>query len=281
MKPLNLALLLLPFTSKAIAQEIALFPQGHLKEPITYIEKDDWQGNKVGGQRVCRKTDVGEPTLTIYKAGRPTREDMTIIVCPGGGYNLLAYDLEGTEICKMLNDEGYNAALLKYRVPRRPDREKHQAPLEDLQRAISLLRSCGKKYGVGTDQIGVMGFSAGAHLTVASCCNNRSYTPIDQVDTASHYPDFCALIYPAYLSGNKFELADDVSVGSTTPPTFIVQSQDDKQHINSSLFYYYALKEAGIAATMHIYNSGGHGYGIRKTGNPSQEWYREFLKWLE
>lgn len=263
------------------AHEVALFPKGYLSEAIEYIEQDDNSGNLVGGESVCRKSNVGEPTFTIYKAAKSNHKDMTIVVCPGGGYNLLAYDLEGTEICTMLNENGYDVALLKYRVPRRPDRMKHEAPLEDLQRTISLIRTNAAQYGINAAKVVVMGFSAGAHLTVSSCCNERSYYPIDKADNASCRPDFCALIYPAYLSGEKFELASDITVSADTPCTFIAQSEDDKLHIDSSLFYYYALKESKVPATLHIYSSGGHGFGIRKTGHASQGWYLEYLKWLD
>ncbi|MFR9512035.1 MAG: alpha/beta hydrolase [Rikenellaceae bacterium] len=272
---------LLSLATGIIAQEVSIFPDGYLKEPIEYVESDDCSGGPVGGLSVCRKSNVGEPTFTLYRAAKPNGREVTVVVCPGGGYNILAYDLEGSEICQLLNESGYNAVLLKYRVPRRPSREKHEAPLEDLQRTISLLRSNAAEYGINGGRIGVVGFSAGAHLAVMSCCNERSYTSIDAADELSCRPDFCSLIYPAYLSGENFKLADDVSVTPSTPPTFISQSEDDKNHINSSLFYCYALKEAAVPATLHIYSSGGHGYGVRQTGQPSQAWGSEFLKWLD
>lgn len=282
MKKLKLTLLLLSLTAGLSAQnrEISVFPKGHLKEGTTYIEMDDTTGNRTGGRSVLRKHNVGDPIFTIYKAEKPNNKDLTIVVCPGGGYVRLAYDLEGLEICEMLNDNGYDAVLLKYRVPRRPNRQKHEAPLEDLQRTISLVRSNAAKYGLRTGKVGVMGFSAGGHLSVMSCCNERTYEPIDKADKASCHPDFCALIYPAYLSADKFELAPEVSIGSHTPKTFIVQSQDDEKYINSSIYYYYALKEAKIPTTMHLYNSGGHGYGLRPSGSESQDWYKAYLEWL-
>ncbi len=282
MKKINLTLLLVAIVTSLSAQrhEVTLFPKGQLSEPTTYIEMDDTTGNRTGGRSVLRKHNVGDPLFTIYKAEKPNDKDLTIVVCPGGGYARLAYDLEGLEICEMLNENGYDAVLLKYRVPRRPNRPKHEAPLEDLQRTISLVRSNGADYGLRTGCVGVMGFSAGGHLSVMSCCNERSYEPIDEADGASCHPDFCALIYPAYLSGENFELAPEVSIGSHTPKTFIVQSQDDEKYIDSSIYYYYALKEAEVAATMHLYNSGGHGYGLRPSGSESQEWYLAYLAWL-
>ncbi len=262
------------------AQEIKLFPDGAPNETAQYEQKAWTDGNMKAGKTVCRITNIGEPTLTIFKADEPNGKAMTIIVSPGGAYNYLTFDLEGSEICKILNDNGFDAALLKYRTPRREGRAKHEAPLEDIQRAISLIRSNASEYGVAVSKVGVIGFSAGAHLSVMACCSQRSYTPIDQADTASCSPDFCALIYPAYLSAKDFQLAEEVTVSSDTPPTFIVQSEDDHSFINSSLFYYYALKEAKVPATMHLYSTGGHGFGSRQTGHPSQRWTNEYIEWL-
>lgn len=253
-----------------------LFPDGFLKETITEQESDDFSGREVGGKSVQRKSNVSTPMITYYN---PTTEyynnDKIIIVCPGGGYGILAYDMEGVEICKMLSKNGYNAVLLKYRVPRREGEAKHKAPLQDLQRAISIIR-----YENEGAKIGVMGFSAGAHLAVMSCCNERSYTPFEDCDTLKCSPDFCALIYPAYLSGENFQLADDVTITKDTPETFIVQAQDDKDYIDSSLYYYNALKEHNIPSTLHIYNSGGHGFGLRKTNEVVNSWDQRFIEWI-
>ncbi len=275
----TLALSLL-FTAQSWAQQIEIFPSGYLSEPITYIEKDSIDKPLTPEIAVLRKTDVGTPMFTIYRAEKLNNKDLTVVVCPGGGYNLLAYNKEGSEICELLNANGFDAVLLKYRVPRRENREKHEAPLEDLQRTISLLRTNAQEYGIRDGQIGVMGFSAGAHLSVMACCSSRTYAPIDEADEANCRPDFCALIYPAYLSGENFQLSQEVTVSEQTPPTFIVQSEDDHNYIDSSIFYYYALKEAKIPATMHLYPNGGHGFGARRTGSAAQDWPMEYVRWL-
>ena len=273
--------ILLFMSSSIFAQEIEVFPQGSINETEVYVEKDDLSGNTLAGKTVCRKTDVGAPTFTIYKAYKRKASSKTIVVCPGGAYHILSMDSEGSEICDLINKAGYDAVLLKYRVPRRKGREKHEAPLEDLQRTISMIRAKGKEYGINSTKVGVIGFSAGAHLAVTSCCNERIYASIDKVETFSCRPDFVALIYPAYLSGENFELASDITVTEKTPPTFIAQSEDDKNFINSSLFYYYALKNKGVPTTLHLYPNGGHGYGARNTGSVSASWPLRFIEWLK
>jgi acetyl esterase/lipase len=246
-------------------------------------ESVDTGGNKVGGETVARISNVSKPVITVYKAPKEISTGTAFIVCPGGGYNILAYDLEGTEICEWLNELGINAILLKYRVPRRVGLEKHTAPLQDAQRAISYVRAHAKELGVNPERIGIMGFSAGAHLSAmaSNAQENRTYPVIDENDNYSCQPDFCMLIYPAYLSGETIaSTASDVKVTKNTPPTLLIQAEDDKNLINSSIAYFYALKEAGAPATLHIYPTGGHGYGIRDTKATVNLWYERAEDWL-
>jgi acetyl esterase/lipase len=206
-----------------------------------------------------------------------------MIVCPGGGYNILAYDLEGTEICEWLNDMGITAVLLKYRVPRREGAAKHAAPLQDAQRAVSYMRAHAGELDIHPERIGIMGFSAGAHLSVMVCNHpeEHTYPVVDECDKFSSRPNFCLLVYSAYLNGDTFgTLAPEIKVSSKTPPTMLVQTQDDKSQINSSLYYYYALKEAGVPVTMHLYSQGGHGYGMRDTKAVVNEWPERAEYWL-
>lgn len=263
--------------------EIMLFPDGAPNETQTFIEYEDSSGSKLSGATINRMHNVSSPMITIYKADLPIKGNKTVIVVPGGGYHILAYDLEGVEICKMLNKNGINAVLLKYRVPRREGREKHEAPLEDIQRAISILRYRADEIGVNSHNIGVMGFSAGAHLSVmaSTLYGKRSYLKVDECDTVSVRPDFCVLIYPAYLSGEHFKLASDIVPTIDTPPTFIAQTQDDAGYIDSSIFYYYALKELDVAVTMHLYPEGGHGYGLRDTGHLVNSWPDRLVEWID
>lgn len=271
-------------STMAMAQEtpILLFPDGAPGETTKLKQKDDLSGNKVAGCPVLRISDVSEPTLTFFPAPADNNSGATIIVNPGGGYNILAYNLEGTEICKRFNSHGVNCVLVKYRVPRREGLEKHQAPLQDLQRAIAYTRSHAGEWKIDPNRIGVMGFSAGAHLAAmaSNSYTERTYPQVDNFDDASLRPDFCALIYPAYLDGENFSISPELNVTEKTPPTFIVQTQDDHRLLNSSIFYYYALKEAKVPVAMNLYPSGGHGYGLRNTGDLVNEWPFRVMSWL-
>ncbi|WP_106827871.1 alpha/beta hydrolase [Parabacteroides pacaensis] len=267
---------------KAQNKPIVLFPKGAPSETKSLIEKGETDGGKVGGEAVLRITDVSSPTITIYQAPDDVASGAAMLVCPGGGYEILAYDLEGTEVCEWLNEIGITAILLKYRVPRRKGREKHEAPLQDVQRAIGYIRAHANELNIDPARIGVMGFSAGAHLAVMASNNyeTRTYPLMDEADKITSRPDFCLLVYPAYLSGENFQLSPEIKVTSHTPPTMLIQAEDDKPHINSSLYYYYALKEAGVPAWMHLYSKGGHGYGLRDTGTAVNEWPYRVEDWL-
>lgn len=263
---------------------ILLFPDGAPGESTTLNEKADRSGGYTGGESVLRITDVSEPTITVYSPSEELATGSAIIVCPGGGYNILAYDLEGDEVCQWLNELGITAVLLKYRVPRRDGLAKHAAPLQDVQRAISYVRAKAKELNIDDKRIGVMGFSAGAHLaaTVSNNYAQKTYPAKDAVDHVSCRPDFCLLVYPAYLDSGNFQVAPEVKPTKDTPQTMIIQAEDDKSYINSSLFYYYALKETGVPAWMNLYSKGGHGYGLRDTGatvnewpNRAEDWFRE------
>ena len=286
MKKGNLLFLLITnlITGSIMAQDkpIQLFPKGAPGEQTKLIEKALPEGGKVGGASVLRHSGVSDPTITIYPASDEVATGAAMVVCPGGGYEILAYDLEGDEICQWLNEIGVTAVLLKYRVPRRTGLEKHTAPLQDVQRAISLVRSKAEELNLDPQRIGVMGFSAGAHLAAmaSTSYDKRTYPEVDAADKVSCKPDFCLLVYPAYLDGPNFTIAPELKITAQTPPTMLVQTEDDKSYINSSLFYYYALKEAGVPATMHLYSKGGHGYGLRDTGNAVNEWPYRAEEWF-
>lgn len=210
---------------------------------------------------------------------------MAMVVCPGGGYNILAMDLEGTEICEWLNSLGITAVLLKYRVPRREGISMYQAPLQDAQRALGLVRFNASKWGINPQAIGIMGFSAGGHLSAALSNNfsQRTYPQVDDADRVNCRPDFTMLVYPAYLTVKEKQdsLSPELQVNKNTPPTLLIQTGDDPVRVESSLFYYLALKRAGVPAEMHLYPTGGHGYGLRiKEGNIST-WPDRAAEWLK
>lgn len=236
----------------------------------------------VAGKDVVRLADITNPTIAIFTPKNPN--GTAVIVCPGGGYGILAFDLEGTELCAWFNSIGVTAILLKYRVPAPPGKLRYELPLQDVQRAIGLVRYNAVKWGIKPHHIGVMGFSAGGHLSAMASNNysKRTYDQVDAADNISCRPDFAILVYPAYLISDREEgkLAPEIKVTANTPPTFIMQTEDDPINVENGLYYYLALKKAGVQAEMHLYPSGGHGYGIRnKTGGTSV--YPQLIeKWL-
>jgi acetyl esterase/lipase len=261
---------------------ILLFPKGAPGETISLIERADTDGGQTAGEAVLRISNVSEPTITLYPSPADIASGAAMIVCPGGGYNILAYDLEGDEVCEWLNSLGITAVLLKYRVPGREGRLRYEAPLQDVQRAIGYVRAHAVDWDIDRSRIGVMGFSAGAHLSavVSNNYKQRTYPKIDAADNVSCRPDFCLLVYPAYLDAPGFQVAPEVKVSAETPPTMLIQTEDDKSYINSSLFYYYALKEAGVPAWLHLYSKGGHGYGLRDTNSAVNEWIYRAEDWF-
>jgi len=207
------------------------------------------------------------------------------LVCPGGGYQILAIDLEGTEVCQWLNSVGVTAVLLKYRVPSRKGLERYTAALQDGQRAIGLVRYHAADWHIDPKRIGMLGFSAGGHLSAMTSTHfeKRTYDPVDEADQVSCRPDFTILIYPAYLVGKDLgpELAPELTVTSNTPPAFIVQTEDDPVHVESGLFYYLALKKAKVPAEMHLFAVGGHGYGLRhESGKAVFSWPKLAEEWM-
>lgn len=236
------------------------------------------------GPPVMRLGNVTKPSITFYPAPHDKATGTTIVVCPGGAYNILAWDKEGTEVVQWLNSIGVHAVLLKYRVPRRKGLEKHAAPLQDAQRALGLVRLHANDWGINPRRVGILGFSAGGHLSAALCTNygQRTYDPLDDADKLSCRPDFALLIYPAYLTvkeqGDK--LAPELKVTGDTPPTFLVQTEDDGVRVESSLFYYLALKNAKVPVEMHLYAQGGHGYGLRPSEYPVSRWPERAESWL-
>ncbi len=239
----------------------------------------------VAGQRVIRLGNVSTPTITLYRAPKDKDTGAAVIVFPGGGYNILAWDLEGTEVCDWLNSIGVNALLLKYRVPKRPGLDRHGPALQDAQRAVGLVRSRAQEFGLDPARLGVLGFSAGGHLAAALSASaaRRTYPAVDAADAVSCRPDFSVLIYPAYLTlkdqGDKIN--PETAVSSNTPPAFLAMTQDDAVRVESALFYSVALKQAGVPFELHIYPKGGHGYGLRRTENPVTAWNDRAAEWMK
>jgi acetyl esterase/lipase len=238
--------------------------------------------NIVAGKKVVRLGNVSSPEMTIYRPAAATDTGVAVLVCPGGGYHILALDLEGTEVCQWLNSIGVTGVLLKYRVPKRAGLEKHTAAGQDAQRAMSLLRSRSSEFGI--KRIGVLGFSAGGHLAAWLSNNpqNRSYDKVDAADEASCGADFAILIYPAYLTlkEDNDRIAPDLPVSTNTPPTFMAMSQDDPVRVETALFYGAALRKHKVPFEIHIYPTGGHGYGLRSSEHKVTTWPDRAADWL-
>lgn len=250
------------------------------------VEADTSKPNDglVAGKSVVRLGNVSQPTVAYHPAQADKNTGALVLVCPGGGYNILAMDLEGTEICDWLNGAGVNAALLKYRVPRRPDRAKHDAPLQDSQRAMGLIRQHAAEWGVDPNRVGILGFSAGGHLAAATSCQftRRTYPRVDAADDLPSRPDFTILIYPAYLTATdgSLDLAPEIAITAKSPPAFIAMTVDDPVHYENAVAYATALRRANQRVELHLFPSGGHGYGLRRPGPPVTSWPERAAEWL-
>ena len=234
---------------------------------------------------VRRVANVSKPTLTHYAVPADKASGAAVVIAPGGGYNILAWDLEGEEVAAWLNTVGVTAFVLKYRVPRRPEDAKDAAPkaaLIDAQRAIRLVRSRAKEFGIDPAKVGMLGFSAGGNLTALTCTNydTPQYPAADAADEVSSRPDFAALIYPAYLVEPKTgQLFEGVKVTAKTPPTFLAHAFDDPVTPVNSLAYALELKRLKVPCELHLYSAGGHGYGLRPAG-PVTTWPKRCEEWL-
>ena len=231
---------------------------------------------------VTRVTNVSRPTITVYKPLQETNTRTAVVICPGGGYNILAIDKEGQEVAAWLNSIGVTGIVLKYRVPRRKDRPKHLAPLQDAQRAMGLVRLHAEEWGIDPERIGILGFSAGGHLSAAASTNfgKRHYGEIDQADKLSCRPDFAVLVYPAYLMEGG-SLAPEIRTSPRTPPAFFVHAGDDRISSENSIAMYLALKRAKVPAELHVYADGGHGFGLRPSRHACSTWPQRCEQWMK
>jgi acetyl esterase/lipase len=290
-------------------------PAGHVQIPIwpgaapgarsTKPESETMnKAELIGGKTVLAVHDVSKPTMTVFPAkGKNT--GAAVVVLPGGGYEILAIDLEGTEVCEWLASKGVTAILLKYRVPGHPGPHRTSpAALADAQRTLGLVRRRAAEWRVDPRKVGVLGFSAGGHLVAALSTQfeKRSYKPLDAADRESCRPDFAAAIFPGHLAihegsetwarrkrievrlqagGERWALNPDVRVTRRTPPTFLLQAENDPvDPVENAMLYYVALRKAGVPAEMHLYAEGGHAFAIRPTKHPITRWTPLFETWL-
>ena len=305
-KPLLFAVCFVFACANSLAQRPGWHPSpGHMQVPI-------WPGNApdaefgppantetavtpkslVAGKPWLAVENVSRPTMTVYSAkGKNT--GAAVVVFPGGGYNVLAIDLEGTEVCEWLTSKGITCVLLKYRVPdsgphwngQRQINPKAPMALQDAQRTMGLLRLHAAEYRIDPHKIGVLGFSAGGHLVadISTHFDERAYPPEDAADKESCRPDFAVALYPGHLwiGSEKFELNHDIPVTRQTPPTLLLQAQNDPvDTVNNSLVYYIALQKAGVPVEMHLYSEGKHAFGLRRTQYPITRWPDLVETWL-
>ena len=238
----------------------------------------------IAGRPLVRLGNVSEPTLTLYRpVGKAN--GAAVVVFPGGGYSILAIDLEGTEVCDWLTARGVTCLLLKYRVPGSGPYPKSPAALEDAQRAMGLARQHAAEWGVDPKRLGVLGFSAGGHLAAALSTHfdSRLYPKVDEADTQSCRPDFAVIVYPGYIAiaEQDFAYNPDLPVTPDTPPSFILQAEDDPVHVENATAYFLRLKSVKVPAELHIYAKGGHGYGLRRTALPITAWPDLVDTWLK
>jgi acetyl esterase/lipase len=265
-------------------------------QPAAGLEATTTGDSLIAGKRVLAVNNVTRPTMTVYSPeGKNT--GVAVVVFPGGGYQILAIDLEGTEVCDWLTSKGITCVLLKYRVPnsgmhwdeRCECQLAPKAPtaLEDAQRTVGLVRFHAAEWHIDPHKIGVLGFSAGGHMVAAMSTHfgHRLYAAVDAADKESCRPDFAVALYPGHLwiDDKKFELNPDIRahISRETPPTFLLQAEDDYvDNVNQALVYYIALKNAKVPVEMHLYAHGGHAFGLRRTELPITQWPQLVETWL-
>jgi acetyl esterase/lipase len=258
------------------------------------IESTGARDNLVADRPWHEVAHVTRPTMTVYSP-EGWNSGAAVVVFPGGGYRMLAIDLEGTEVCDWLTSIGVTCVLLKYRVPfsgpywddrcRCHIHPKIPMALQDAQRTIGLLRLRAESWHIDPHKIGVLGFSAGGHMVagVSTRFDKRLYPVMDAADRESCRPDFAVAIYPGHLSvaEDSFKLSPDIQATHRTPPTFLLQNEDDDvDRVEDSLSYYAALKKAGVPAEMHLYAQGGHAFGLRRTQFSATRWPELVETWL-
>lgn len=278
------AVLCFAFTAAAADPvTVRLWPQGAPEKPGVAVgpeheirrEKDDG---------IKRLTNVSEPTLTVFRPERPN--GTAVLVCPGGGYSILAIEHEGSLVCERLASLGVTPVLLKYRVPRRDPADPGREPLQDAQRAMGILRQRAAEFGIRPDRIGILGFSAGGHLAVMTAlhANERTYAADPALDAADATPNFAIPVYPAYLVGKErtFELLPEVAVTAKAPPMCLIHAHDDKgvTSASASALLYLEYKKLGLPCELHIYGSGGHGFGLKPGSLPVQSWFDRVADWM-
>lgn len=261
---------------------VKLWPEGAPEKQGVVVEAEK-RIEPASPKDVLRVTNVTEPTLSVYRPEKPN--GTAVVVCPGGGYGILAIEHEGTRVCEWLNSLGVTAVLLKYRVPVR-DKTPGFEPLQDVQRAMGHIRRHASEWGINPARVGILGFSAGGHLAVMATlhANERTYRADPAVDIEDATPNFLIPIYPAYLVSKEdpFTLLPTVKVGNTAPPVCLVHAHDDKgtTSASASALLYLEYKKLGLPAELHVFGSGGHGFGMKGGDKPVNDWPARVGEWM-
>jgi acetyl esterase/lipase len=281
-----LLLAAVPMARTAEKPEVLDVWQGTPPGETKPIGEESTRDQKVAVGTIKILSNVSKPTLSIFRPAKDKDTGAAVIICPGGGYNILAWDHEGEEVAAWLNSIGVTGIVLKYRVPRRPDQPKNKPPvgaLQDAQRALSLVRNKAKEWQLDPKRIGILGFSAGGHLAAwaSTQFDKRAYEPMDAIDKIDCRPDFAVLIYPGYLAEKEKDVLNpDIPVRKECPPMFLVHANNDPVTPENSVRMYLALKRAGVPAELHLYATGGHGFGLRPTKEPCSTWPKSCEAWL-
>ena len=252
---------------------VEIWPEGKMPGSGAKDSERDMPARTDGFKRI---TNISRPSLTFFPAPKASAPAPAVIICPGGGYSYVVFDKEGTEIAAWLNTNGTSALVLKYRTP-----NNRAGALQDLQRALSLTRERAAAWNLDPKRVGVMGFSAGGNLAAKANAplEARAYAPVDAVDQQSCRPDFAVLVYPAYLDDKSGQVSPDLNLKASLPPTLIVHTEDDKPFVPGSKRYHAALEAAKVPHEFKLYPTGGHGYGLRCTGD-AKAWPDDTLAWL-
>lgn len=238
----------------------------------------------IAGRRIIKLGNVSTPQIAVFRPDKAKDTGAAVVICPGGGHHILAYDLEGTEVAEWLNEIGVTAIVLKYRVPFRDPDKRWLSGVQDAQRAMSLVRSKATEWKIDPQRIGLLGFSAGGQVAglVSTLHEQRQYESKDDIDQVSSRPDFSILIYPAgFEERNQLKLKDEIKITKSVPPTFFVHAFDDNVSVLNTLIFAAEMKKVGVPAEVHVYAAGGHGYGLRHVdGQPVTDWPKPCEAWL-
>ncbi|RBP44298.1 acetyl esterase/lipase [Roseimicrobium gellanilyticum] len=260
---------------------VKLWPKG-AEEPAGFKAEPEKSEKKQDG--IERTSHVSDPTITVYRPEKPN--GTAVLVCPGGGYNILASEHEGTMVCDFFVKKGVTAILLKYRVPRRDPQDPSKYPLQDAQRAMGIIRHRAAEWSINPERIGILGFSAGGHLTVMTTLhpNERTYTQDPALDKEDVTPNFSIPVYPAYLVTKEetFKLLPEIAVTKKSPPMCLIHAHDDKgaTSASASALLYLEYKKLDLPAELHIYTKGGHGFGMKTKNEPVDQWLVRVGEWM-